>query len=308
MTMTSTTLSERHLAMRDRLFEAGLFVPSGVDGVYGRSAEFEHVVAGLKRAVHAFAAEDGAENYEFPPIIPRATFDRIGYLRNFPQLAGPVFSFHGGEREFQALLGALDESQPYAEHLSQTDVVLVPACCYPVYPMLSGNLGADSRVVQTSQYCFRHEPSVDPMRLQSFRQMENVTLGTPEQVLAWRSRWLERAPQLLSDLGLDVRSDVANDPFFGRAGRLMSVSQRELELKIELLIPVFGEDDPTACASINYHQEHFGELFEIRTPDGELAQSSCIGFGLERCTVALFAAHGTSIDHWPAAVRERLWG
>lgn len=308
MTMTSPTLIERHLEMRDRLFEAGLFVPSGVDGVYGRSADFERVVAGLKRAVHAFAADDGAENYEFPPIIPRATFDRIGYLRNFPQLAGPVFSFEGREREFQALLGAIDAEQPYAEHLSQTEVVLVPACCYPVYPMLSGNLGSTGRVIQTSQYCFRHEPSVDPMRLQSFRQMENVTLGTPEHVVAWRSRWLERAPQLLTDLGLDVRSDVANDPFFGRAGRLMSISQRELQLKIELLIPVFGEEDPTACASINYHQEHFGELFGIRTPDGELAQSSCIGFGLERCTVALIAAHGTSIDRWPSAVRERLWG
>jgi seryl-tRNA synthetase len=123
----------------------------------------------------------------------------------------------------------------------------------------------------------------------------------------WRSRWLERAPQLLCDLGLEVRSDVANDPFFGRAGRLMSASQRELQLKIELLVPVFGDEDPTACASINYHEDHFGELFGIRTPDGERAHSSCIGFGLERCTVALFAAHGMSISAWPAAVRQRLW-
>jgi seryl-tRNA synthetase len=305
--MTQATLVERHAAMRDRFFGAGLLIPSGVDGVYGRSAEFEHVVSGLKRAVHVFAAVDGAENFEFPPIIPRATFERIGYLRNFPQLAGPVFSFQGGERDFQALLKTLDDEQPYGEHLSQTEVVLVPACCYPVYPMLTGTMAIDHKVVQTSQYCFRHEPSVDPMRLQAFRQMENVSIGMPDHVHEWRSRWLERAPQLLCDLGLEVRSDVANDPFFGRAGRLMSASQRELQLKIELLVPVFGDEDPTACASINYHEDHFGELFGIRTPDGERAHSSCIGFGLERCTVALFAAHGMSISAWPAAVRQRLW-
>ena len=41
--MTQATLVERHAAMRDRLFEAGLLIPSGVDGVYGRSAEFEQV-------------------------------------------------------------------------------------------------------------------------------------------------------------------------------------------------------------------------------------------------------------------------
>ena len=147
--MTQATLVERHAAMRDRFFGAGLLIPSGVDGVYGRSADFEHVVSGLKRAVHVFAAVDGAENFEFPPIIPRATFERIGYLRNFPQLAGPVFSFQGGERDFQALLKTLDDEQPYGEHLSQTEVVLVPACCYPVYPMLTGTMAIDHKVVQT---------------------------------------------------------------------------------------------------------------------------------------------------------------
>ncbi len=301
-------LVEAHRAMRDRLFAAGHLVPSGVDGIYGRSAEFERVIAGLKAAVARLGAQDGAVDFEFPPLIPRDNFDRIGYLRNFPQLSGPVYSFQGGERDFQQLLRTLDEGEPYATQLTQTDVVLSPACCYSVYPMYTGTIDQDGPVVQTSQYCFRHEPSVDPMRLQAFRQIENIKIGTPDAVLDWREKWLERAPELLSSLGLDVRSDVANDPFFGRAGRLMSMSQREQQLKIEFLIPVFGEDAPTACASINYHQDHFGELFDIHTDDGVRAHSSCIGFGLERCTVALFAAHGIETRGWPAAVKERLWG
>ena len=298
---------DMQVSFLDRLFESGLLIETGVDGLYGRSADFERVIAGLKAAVGRLGAVDGAVELEFPPLIPRTTFDRIGYLRNFPQLSGPVFSFQGGEKEFGELLRTLDEGQDYAGQLSQTDVALTPACCYPVYPSQGGQVLEQPKIFQTSQYCFRHEPSPDPMRLQAFRMIENIRIGTPDQVLDWRETWLERAPTLLADLGLDVRSDVANDPFFGRAGRLLSMSQREQQLKIEFLIPVFGEEHPTACASVNYHQEHFGELFDIHTGDGELAHSSCVGFGLERCTVALFATHGTEIDSWPAAVRERLW-
>jgi seryl-tRNA synthetase len=144
------------------------------------------------------------------------------------------------------------------------------------------------------------------MRLQSFRMREQIRVGRPDDVLDWRGRWLERAPQLLTDLGLEVRADVANDPFFGRAGRLMALGQREQQLKIEFLIPVFGDDNPTACASVNYHQEHFGHLWGIEVAGAE-AHSSCVGFGLERCTVAMFARHGLDVDAWPASVKAVLW-
>ena len=190
--------------------------------------------------------------------------------------------------------------------MSRAELTLTPACCYPVYPMCAGELPVDGRTFQLWSYCFRHEPSRDPMRQQVFRQFENVRLGSREQVLAWRDPWLARADKLLHELGLDVVSDYANDAFFGRRGRLMSTSQREQQLKTEFLVNVFGDDARTACVSVNYHQEHFGELFDISTPEGDLAHSCCIGFGLERCSVALFATHGVSVDEWPASVRERL--
>ena len=58
--MSPDELREAHVAMRDRLVAAGLFVPSGVDGLYGRSAAFERVIAGLKAAVGRLGAVDGA--------------------------------------------------------------------------------------------------------------------------------------------------------------------------------------------------------------------------------------------------------
>jgi seryl-tRNA synthetase len=86
----------------------------------------------------------------------------------------------------------------------------------------------------------------------------------------------------------------------------MKMSQREQQLKIEFLVDVYGDEERTACSSINYHQDHFGHTFGIHTDDGADAHSSCIGFGLERCTVALFNQHGTDVAQWPAPVRDRL--
>jgi seryl-tRNA synthetase len=304
--MSNEDLVAAHSEFRDRLFDAGLLLPTGVDGLYGRNSDFESVIAGIDRAVCRVGAGDRPIAVEYPPMIPKLTFDTIGYLRNFPQLCGPVFSFEGDNKDHKELLRQIDEGESYSSSLTQTDLALTPACCYPVYPSLSGELPPNGLVYEISSYCFRHEPSVDPMRLQAFRQREHIRIGTPEQVLDWRELWMQRAPELLTALGLTVRSDVANDPFFGRAGRLMSMSQREQQLKIEFLVPVFGEANPTACASINDHQEHFGHLFDIRT-NGAEAHSSCIGFGLERCAVAMFAAHGLSIESWPHDIKEFLW-
>lgn len=304
--MTPDDLATAHRELRDRLLASGRLVATGVDGIYGRDAVFEAVVAGVNDLVLAAGAPESPTAVEYPPMIPKGTFDRIGYLRNFPQLVGPIFSFTGDVGEHKAVLSRLDADEPYADLLDQTELALTPACCYSVYPSVAGPLSPAGRTFTTCGYCFRHEPSVDPMRLQAFRQREHIRVAAPEQIAEWRALWLERAPELLAGLGLDVVSDVANDPFFGRAGRLMQRSQREQELKIEFLVDVYGDDHRTACSSINDHQDHFGHLFGIETADGATAHSSCIGFGFERAAVAMFRVHGTDVAAWPAGVRARL--
>ena len=77
----------------DRLFDAGLLVRTGVDGLYGRSGAFESVVEALDRLVSRLGGEDGAEVMRFPPGMSRSAFERSGYLKGFPHLAGTVHSF-----------------------------------------------------------------------------------------------------------------------------------------------------------------------------------------------------------------------
>ncbi len=80
----------------------------------------------------------------------------------------------------------------------------------------------------------------------------------------WRSGWLDRGLEMMQALGLNVHIALANDPFFGRTGKMLAANQREQELKYELVVPITSEKDPTAVLSFNYHQELFGRLYDIR--------------------------------------------
>jgi seryl-tRNA synthetase len=161
-------------------------------------------------------------------------------------------------------------------------------------------------VFDVASDCFRHEPSQQIDRLQSFRMREFVRIGTPEQVIAFRDEWMRRAPEIADLLGLGYKTETASDPFFGRAGKLMAINQVEHALKFELLIPVRSAQQPTACMSFNYHQNHFGKTWELATAAGEVAHTGCVAFGIDRLTLALFAAHGLDLRAWPAAAREAL--
>jgi len=294
----------------DRLFEDGVLVPTGVDGLYGRSGAFEEVIDGFERLVERYAREDGAVKIHFPPAMPRVNMEKSGYLKSFPQLAGSIHSFMGGEADHCRLIAALTEGRDWSEFQSPTDVVLTPAACYPLYPTVAakGAVPDAGLLFDLKSYCFRHEPSKEPTRMQLFRMRENVCIGTPDQVTEFRERWLERGPKMIAALGLPCELDVANDPFFGRGGKLMARNQRDQQLKFELLVPVNDGAEPTACLSFNYHQDHFGTLWGMARADGAKAHSACVGFGLERIALALFRHHGNDVAKWPASVREVLFG
>jgi len=54
-------------------------------------------------------------------------------------------------------------------------------------------------------------------------------------------------------------------------------------------------------------QYHFSSTFGIHTADGEVANTACLGFGLERATMALFKVHGFMPAKWSQEVRAHLW-
>jgi seryl-tRNA synthetase len=297
-------------SLLDNLLRHGYLIDTGVDGLYGRSGLFEDVVARFDDLITRWGGGDQPEVVRFPPAMNRKHFEKSGYLKSFPHLAGTVHSFAGDEKAHASLLDKVSNGEDWTEGQKSTDVVLTPAACYALYPVVAkrGQLSNHGALFDLQSYCFRHEPSKEPTRMQLFRMREYVRFGTPEQVSEFRTTWLERGQQMMAELGVPLHIDVANDPFFGRVGQMLANNQREQGLKFELLIPINSVESPTACLSFNYHQDHFGKTWGIETPDGAIAHTACVGFGMERVALALFKHHGMDVEKWPAAVRKSLWG
>jgi seryl-tRNA synthetase len=285
----------------------GLFRSMGVDGVYARTELYTHVVERLETYITR-QRDPKAEIMRFPPVMSRKQLEKSGYLKSFPNLLGCVCALHGSEASIRSAVDRHENGGDWTTSVTSSDLVLSPAACYPVYPIAAarGQLPAGGLQFDIEADVFRHEPSRSLDRLQSFRMREFVRIGSPPEIVEFRESWMARAPLLAADLSLPFSIDVANDPFFGRVGQVMAVSQRQQALKFELLIPYYPNASPTACMSFNYHRDHFGQVWGIHDDQGELVHTSCVAFGIDRLTVALFAIHGLDLQKWPAVTRTAL--
>lgn len=291
----------------DETVMATLFRTMGVDGVYARTGLYEDVVERLAALITTYR-DPSAEILRFPPVMSRRDLERSGYLNSFPNLLGCVCTLHGSDADIRAAVQRHEGGGDWTSSLSPADLVLSPAACYPIYPLVAarGVLPDAGCLFDVACDCFRREPSKQLDRLQSFRMREYVRIGRPEQIVEFRTQWIELGQQLAGRLGLPCRVVPANDPFFGREGRMMAVSQIQQELKFEIVVPIHSVEKPTACMSFNYHRDHFGTIWDIRDRTGEPAHTGCAAFGMDRLAVAMFATHGLEPKSWPSGVRDLL--
>jgi hypothetical protein len=161
------------------LVEHGLILPTPVKGTYGRGTAFEDIVQRFNQLVTRETKDDGAQELMFPPVLPRALIEKLGYLDNFPQLAGSIHSFYGNDAKARELSQRVQSGERWEDMLDPTEVMLAPAACYPVYPSFSGLLPGGGRLITVTGWVFRHEPSDEPTRLQSFRMREFIRMGPP---------------------------------------------------------------------------------------------------------------------------------
>ncbi|MGO9133937.1 MAG: amino acid--[acyl-carrier-protein] ligase [Methylovirgula sp.] len=284
-----------------------LFRPMGVDGVYARSNTYEVAVEALQGLISRMRPAQ-AEVFRFPPVMSLRQLEHSGYLNSFPHLLGCVCSLHGTEADVTASVNRAKRGEDWTRETTSADLVLSPAACYPIYPIAAqqGAVPANGLIFDVAADCFRHEPSRDLDRLQSFRMREFVRIGTGDQIAAFREEWIGRAERLANDLLLPFEIERASDPFFGRTGQLMAASQIEQALKFELLIPIRRDASPTACMSFNYHRDHFGKTWDLHDAAGATMHSGCVAFGIDRLVLALFSTHGVEPSLWPKQVTAAL--
>jgi seryl-tRNA synthetase len=279
-------------------------IATEVPGVYLFPEGFERLITALRSAIVQLGAGQGYRRLAIPPVISRQLIERAGYVNAFPQLLGTVHSFAGNGRAWSQLAPLVAEGGAWHADQQVSDLVLLPAACYPVYDSIAGAQLAKPVRFAVSGNCFRQEATSETGRLRTFRMAEYVTAGTEEYCLAWRADWQDRVACWLIELGLPVSIEVADDPFFGSGRKLFQAAQRAQELKLELKVPL-GPDRVQAVASANYHKDHFGEVFEFSCA-GQVGHTACMAFGLERIALALLHAHGSRPSEWPASVRAPL--
>ncbi|MBU6496538.1 MAG: hypothetical protein KGR42_09060 [Acidobacteria bacterium] len=292
------------MSFRDELLISGILGETGEPGLYHRSGLFEDVVSGVERYFRSLNPVDNIRWTMSPVTTTQALVD-TDYVDSFPQLMALLDGFNGDARQARVLAESAHAGADWSGYLGTTNLALRPVACHGLYPTLSGREVPDGGAqFEVSATCFRREPSDDPARMQSFRMLEFVMVGTPSECRVFRDEWLHRALAAHRALGLDVSSQVANDPFFGRASQMLSQGQIEKELKYEVMALIASEE-PNAISSANYHEDHFGNSFNITTPSG-VAHSACFGVGLERTTLALFRRHGLRVSHWPSGIMDLL--
>src|ERR1700704_5449224 len=150
-----------------KLTTEALFRPSGVDGVFARTGLFERVVDGLNGLISRHR-EPGIEILRFPPVMSRAHIQKSGYLQSFPNLLGAVCCLHGHETEIRAAVEGDKAKGAWVGSLDVTDLVLPPAACYPLYPLVAarGRVPAGGQLFDVASDCFRHHapPPNDPVQ------------------------------------------------------------------------------------------------------------------------------------------------
>jgi seryl-tRNA synthetase len=288
-------------------FTAALFRPLGVQGVYARTELYENLISSLSELISGIRETD-TEVLRFPPVMSRYQLEKSGYLKSFPNLLGCVCALHGTEADIRAAASRHETGGDWTAALTPADLILSPAACYPVYPLAAqqGAIGVAGKLFDVACDCFRHEPSPHLDRLQSFRMREYVCIGAPEVVNRFGERWIPKARRFAESLGLAYEIAPASDPFFGRVGQVMAISQLQQSLKFELLVALPSESRLTACMSFNYHRDHFGQIWGLRDVEGNVAHTGCVAFGMDRLAIGLFWAHGLHLDKWPDAVRQTL--
>ncbi|MCT1598372.1 hypothetical protein [Corynebacterium sanguinis] len=315
--MHTVDTEQRSGAYKDflnKLTAGGILTPAGAPGLYDRHEPYRAVIERVSALIERTSRRESRlvangtwEVHRFGPILPSSTYEKTDYVESFPHLTGIISVFTGGNKEHNRIIQARSRNAEWRHHLEPGDSMMVSAACHPLYAQLPSTLPAEGVTADVEGWCFRHEPSTDPFRLQSFRMRELVYAGDSEGAQGFREGWIPVVRDMLKSLGLPVDAGPANDPFFGRVGNLLAGGQLEKDLKTEFVVPVYGPElEPVAIASCNNAEDHFGSRFSLTTSSGEVASTACTAFGLDRITLALFATHGTDLGAWPAAAKSAL--
>ena len=144
----------------DAIAEA-LLLPSGIDGVYARTAIFEDVVTRLAAFISRHR-EPGTEVLRFPPVMSRRQLERSGYLKSFPHFLGCVCCLGGREADVRAAVERFEAGEDWTRRCQRRRSrahVRPPAIRSIRWSRAAAKCRPKGLLFDVACDCFRREPS-----------------------------------------------------------------------------------------------------------------------------------------------------
>ena len=257
-----------------------------------------------------------AQDRHFPAMIDAETLKACGYFDSHPNavtfLGNVIEDFDAIEAFRKANSCSAGALLPARDHVHIDGMCLNPAACFPCYPALSGHVMRDGECHTWLGRVFRYESrNINGLdRLYEFNVRELVFAGNEAYVRECRAKSLPIVEELAGIFDLDCRVQTATDPFFATVAAAKKFWQAAQEVKNEIKIPILdsaGNTKLLACGSINLHGTFFGTRFNIQADAGEVAQTGCVGLGIERWVLAAFTQHGFDARRWPDTVAKEIF-
>jgi seryl-tRNA synthetase len=272
------------------------------DGLVGLRGSLLALFRFFERRFREIARDFGAEEQHYPVMVPSELLAEVGYFGHFPQHLTFCSHLPGSLPVLQAVAA---QPETLLEHLQEPRHVLTPAVCLPCYRQNRGAVIDGVRTLTMQNHVFRYEgTNFRPMsRGWDFTVRDVVFFGSYDDLSRLRAEVMERAVELCRELDLEVTIELANDPFFLDASRDKAVYQRMGEVKYELLFPLPHRAESLAASSFNLHRDFYTSVYDTRRANGDLAESACMGFGLERWMYGFLTQKGLDPEKWPGSVR-----
>lgn len=269
-----------------------------------------------RKAAELYGRAFGTTDGHFPALVDADTLHACGYFDSHPNAVTFVGNMVEDFDAIEAFRRANSCSEgallPPRDHIHVDGMCLNPAACFPCYPTLKGKTFATGQAYTWLGRVFRYESrnicGLD--RLYEFNVRELVFVGSEDHVRDCRRRALEAVGSLATYFDIDCRIQTATDPFFATVSAAKKFWQAAQEVKNEIKIPALAADGSVkqlACGSINLHGNFFGRRFGFNGPDGEPAQTGCVGLGIERWVLATFTQHGFEPHRWPENIRNEIF-
>lgn len=281
------------------------------DGLVGLSGRLLALFRFFEREFFKLARDFEAEEQHYPVMVPSDILAEIGYFGHFPQQLTFCSHLPGNLPVLEAVAADASAGQDklaarLAGRLAEPAHVLTPAVCLPCYRHQRGVVlePGHVRTLTMQNHVFRYEgANFQPLRRGwDFTVRDIVFFGSYADLVRLRREVMERAMALCRKLDLEVTIELAHDPFFLNASRDKAIYQRMGEVKYELLFPLPYRNESLAASSFNLHRNFYTTVYGPHLAEGQLAESACMGFGLERWLYGFLSQKGLDPHRWPQRV------